>query len=215
MIATWARSQNAVFFLFFGFCFFPILWCCSSVFLFVFFQFCDVSQVATVVSTFSQIWRDSIYESRKSEVRFHIVGNCGDFFSLFLYFWRLKKQGICDRSFFFQNISRKMAKIRHQKNRCCQGSSSMVRSLLLKIVGRLSDYKQISTSPKSYSSWVVGLAGFARAKKKSFWSRICAAYGIGFFRDPLSCGGFCVRQVSQIQPAVGSLRSDAKMEWTR
>jgi hypothetical protein len=200
---------------------------------FVFFQFCDAAQVFFFLSffnfvmslrwrrsssTFSQIWRDSKYESRKSEVPVHIVGNWGDFwrfFSLFLYFWRLKKQGICDRSFFFQNISRKMAKIRHQKNRCCQGSSSMVRSLLLKIVGRLSDYKQISTSPKSYSSWVVGLAGFARAKKKSFWSRICAAYGIGFFRDPLSCGGFCVRQVSQIQPAVGSLRSDAKMEWTR
>jgi hypothetical protein len=55
------------------------------------------------------------------------------FFLFFSIFGDSKKQGICDRSFFFQNISRKMAKIRHQKNRCCQGSSSMVRSLLLNI----------------------------------------------------------------------------------
>ncbi len=143
-----------------------------------FFNFVMSLRWRRSLSTFSQIWRDSKHESRKSEVPFHIVGNCGDFwrflaiFFLFLYFWRLKKQGICDRSFFFRNIFRKMAKIRHQKNRCCQGSR-MVRSLLLKIVGRLSDYKQISTSPKSYSSCVVGLEGFATAKKKSFWSRIC------------------------------------------
>jgi hypothetical protein len=99
-----------------------------------------------------------------------IVAIFGDFFSLFLYFSRFKKQGICERSFFFQNIFRKMAKIRHQKNRCCQGSS-MVRSLLLKIVGRLSDYKQISTSPKSYSSWLSDsrvVRGFCKSEEEEF-----------------------------------------------
>ncbi len=132
-------------------------------------------------------------------------------FFLFIKFWRFKKQGICNRSFFFQNIFRKMAKICHQKNRCCQGSS-MVRSLLLKTVGRLSDYKQISTSPKPNSSWLSDSRVLQERRRRVFGVGFAVASGIGFFRDPLSCGGFCVRQVSQIQPAAGSLRSDAKME---
>jgi hypothetical protein len=96
----------------------------------------------------------------------------GDFFLFFSIFGDSKKQGICDRSFFFQNISRKMAKIRHQKNRCCQGSS-MVRSLLLNICWPSFGLQTNFYVPEVIFIMVVGLAGFARAKKKSFWSRIC------------------------------------------
>ncbi len=71
---------------------------------FVFFQFCDAAQVFFFLSffnfvmslrwrrsssTFSQIWRDSKYESRKSEVPFHIVGNCGDFWRVFFLFFSI------------------------------------------------------------------------------------------------------------------------------
>jgi hypothetical protein len=111
----------------------------------------------------------------------------------------------------FPKIFRKMAKIRHQKNRCCQGCS-MVRSLLPKIVGRLSDYKQISKSSKSYSSWLSESRVLQERRRRDFGVGFAVASGIRFFRDPPSCGGFCVRLVSQIQPAAGSLRSDAKME---
>jgi len=69
---------------------------------------------------FSHIWQYAKYESRKYQVPFHIVGNCGNFSS--------KKQRICGRIFLLQNTFHKKAKICYKKI-CC--AHAMVFTLIL------------------------------------------------------------------------------------
>jgi hypothetical protein len=100
MIATSATSQNAVFFFFF---FFQLCDAAAVFFFLSSFNFVMSLRWRRSLSTFSQIWRDSKYESRKSEVPFHIVGNCGDFWRFFKFisiFGDSKKREFAtDRSF--------------------------------------------------------------------------------------------------------------------
>ncbi len=52
-------------------------------FLILFFQFCVFLKEWSSRRMFNQIWWYLRYENRKSQVHFHIVGDCGNFWWLF------------------------------------------------------------------------------------------------------------------------------------
>ncbi len=99
------------------------------------FKFAMLLKWRLSISIFSQNWQYLKYESRKSQAPFHILGNSDDFFGDFFLGGfisfsgkkkSLKKQGICHRTFFFQNNLLKNGENLAQQKKTSQGEEEAV-----------------------------------------------------------------------------------------